>query len=363
MTLSGKNAPAARQAREISLVVACRNEAKHIRLFLDSLLAQDMEGFDWQIVVADGASDDGTRQVLEEYAKGNPRITVIDNPAKIVSCGLNAAIRAARGSIILRMDAHTEYAPHYVQRCVEALHNSGADNVGGPARTKADGLLPRAIEAAYHSRFSTGGARFHDDNHSGYVDTVPYGCWRKETLLRLGLFDEELVRNQDDELNLRLTRSGGKIWQSAEIVSWYRPRTNLSSLFRQYFQYGFWKVRVIRKHRIPGSWRHLIPGLFVGANLSLLIASACAALAGSPALGRALLLSWAALFAAYALAALAASFMAARRCGWSLLPYLPVTFAVFHCSYGLGFLLGSVYWTFAKKPQSRLGDFFVGVTR
>ena len=363
MTVSGETARVPQQTSQISLVVACRNESKHIRLFLDSLLAQDMEGFDWQIVVADGASDDGTRQVLQEYANGNPRITVIDNPAKIVTSGLNSAIRAARGTIILRMDAHTEYAPHYVKKCVEALEKTGAENVGGPARTKAEGLRPRAIEAAYHSRFSTGGARFHDDNHSGFVDTVPYGCWRKETLLRLGLFDEELVRNQDDELNLRLTRSGGKIWQSAEIVSWYRPRTSLSGLFRQYFQYGFWKVRVIRKHRIPGSWRHLIPGLFVAVNLLLLLTSACATIAGSPFVARAALFGWFALLAAYSTACVVASFLSARRCGWHLLSYLPVTFAVFHLSYGLGFLMGSLYWTFRRRAQSRLGDFFVGVTR
>jgi glycosyltransferase involved in cell wall biosynthesis len=363
MITCDKTISAAPTICQISLVVACRNEAKHIRLFLDSLLAQDLDGFDWQIVVADGASDDGTRHVLQEYASGNPRITVIDNPAKIVSCGLNSAIRAARGSIILRMDAHTEYAPDYVKKCVDALERSAADNVGGPARTKAEGLRPRAIEAAYHSRFSTGGARFHDDNHSGYVDTVPYGCWRKETLLRLGLFDEGLVRNQDDELNLRLTRSGGKIWQSAEIVSWYRPRTNLSALFRQYFQYGFWKVRVIRKHRVPGSWRHLIPGMFVAVNLLLLLTSACAAIFGSPAIARLALLTWVTLAAMYAAGCLTASFLAARRCGWSLFFYLPITFAVFHLSYGLGFLMGSAYWTFGRTAQSRLGDFFVGVTR
>lgn len=363
MIASSENVQTPANVFQISLVVACRNEAKHIRLFLDSLLAQDMEGFDWQIVVADGASNDGTREVLREYANGNPRITVIDNPAKIVSSGLNSAIRAARGSIILRMDAHTEYAPNYVKKCVDVLQKTDADNVGGPARTKAEGLRPRAIEAAYHSRFSTGGARFHDDNHSGFVDTVPYGCWRKETLLRLGLFDEDLVRNQDDELNLRLTRSGGKIWQSAEIVSWYRPRTSLSALFRQYFQYGFWKVRVIRKHRIPGSWRHLIPGLFVAVNLLLLLISASAAIAGSPAIARTALFAWIALAAAYSAACLIASIIAARQCGWSLFFYLPVTFAVFHFSYGLGFLMGSVYWTFARTSQSRLGDFFVGVTR
>jgi len=114
------------------------------------------------------------------------------------------------------------------------------------------------VAAAFHSSFSTGGAKAHDENYEGWVDTVAYGCWRKTTLVQLGLFDEALVRNQDDELNLRLTRAGGKIWQSRAIVSWYSPRAALSSLFRQYFQYGFWKVAVIRKHGLAGFLAHLV---------------------------------------------------------------------------------------------------------
>ncbi len=347
----------------ISIVSACRNERKHIRAFIDSLLAQDLAGFDWEIIIADGASEDGTKEALSEVSRENPRVAVIDNPSRIVSTGLNAAIRAARSDIILRMDAHTEYASDYIQRCVEALETSGAQNVGGPARTKAEGRRAGAIQAAYHSRFSTGGAKFHDENYTGYVDTVTYGCWRKETLLKLGLFDEKLVRNQDDELNLRLTRAGGKIWQSAEIVSWYRPRATLSALFRQYFQYGFWKVAVIRKHRIPGSWRHLIPGVFVAGNIALLLAALCLAVAGRGDLAEKTLLGWAAVLAAYVLASIVASVAAAKKFGWQLLPYLPGTFAVFHVSYGLGFLLGSVYWSFARSAHSRLGELFVGVTR
>jgi glycosyltransferase involved in cell wall biosynthesis len=347
----------------ISIVSACRNERKHIRAFIDSLLAQDLAGFDWEIIIADGASEDGTKEALSEVSRENPRVAVIDNPSRIVSTGLNAAIRAARGDIILRMDAHTEYASDYIQRCVETLETSGAQNVGGPARTRAEGLRAGAIQAAYHSRFSTGGAKFHDENYTGFVDTVTYGCWRKETLLKLGLFDEKLVRNQDDELNLRLTRAGGKIWQSAEIVSWYRPRATLSALFRQYFQYGFWKVAVIRKHRIPGSWRHLIPGVFVAGNIALLLAALCLAVAGRGDLAEKALLGWAAVLAAYVLASIIASVAAAKKFGWQLLPYLPGTFAVFHVSYGLGFLLGSVYWTFARSTDSRLGELFVGVTR
>jgi glycosyltransferase involved in cell wall biosynthesis len=347
----------------VSLIVACRNEATHIRTFLESLLAQKIEGFEWQIVVADGMSNDGTREVLREYASRDPRIAIIDNPAKIVSAGLNSAIRRADGEIILRMDAHTEYAPDYVKQCVETLGRNMAENVGGPARTKAEGALACAIQAAYHSRFSTGGARFHDDRYSGYVDTVPYGCWRKSTLLELGLFDEQLVRNQDDELNLRLIRAGGRIWQSADIVSWYRPRAALSALFRQYFQYGFWKVRVIRKHRLPGSWRHLIPGTFVAANLILPLMALCAEFAGAAPLAHRIVLSWLVLLGFYGLSSVVASCLSARRFGWRLLPYLPLTFAVFHLSYGLGFLMGSIYWTFARSGDSRLGELFVGVTR
>lgn len=347
----------------ISIVAACRNESRHMRAFLDSLSQQDLEGFDWEIIIADGMSDDGTREELDQFALRNPRISVIDNPGRIVSTGLNAAILAARGEIVLRMDAHTEYAPDYVRRCVESLERTNAENVGGPARTRAEGLLARAIQAAYHSRFSTGGARFHDEGYSGFVDTVPYGCWRKATLLQLGLFDEELVRNQDDELNLRLTRAGGRIWQSSEIVSWYRPRASLSALFRQYFQYGFWKVRVIRKHRLPGSWRHLVPGAFIAGNLALLAAAVCFELMGSQLLAARVLLLWGAVLSAYAVGCVIAACLAARRSGWRLFPFLPITFVVFHISYGLGFLIGSICWTFVRSPQSRLGNLFVGVTR
>jgi succinoglycan biosynthesis protein ExoA len=351
------------ESKNISIVAACRNECKHIRAFTESLLAQDLRGFDWEVIIADGISDDGTRELLSQFALGNPRIRIIENSFRIVATGLNAAIRAARGDIVLRMDTHTEYAPDYVKKCVDALENSDAQNVGGPARTKAEGLYSRAIEAAYHSRFSSGGARFHDEHYSGYVDTVPYGCWRKETLLRLGLFDEQFVRNQDDELNLRLIRAGGKIWQSSEIVSWYHPRTTLSSLFRQYFQYGFWKVRVIRKHTIPASWRHLVPGAFALVNLALFLVVVVTSISGSLPLLRTAATVWVGLLMAYALACLAASVFSAREYGWQLLPYLPFTFAVFHLSYGLGFLIGLVYWTFARTERRQLGNLFAGNTR
>lgn len=320
------------ETRRISIVVACRNEAAHIGAFLDSLLGQDMTGIEWEAIAADGMSEDGTRAILSSYCARHPQLRTIDNTGRIVPTGLNAAIHVANGDIILRMDAHTRYAPDYCRRCVETLERTGADNVGGPARTIAHGTAARAIAAAYHSRFSTGGARFHDESYAGWVDTVPYGCWRRETLDRIGLFDETLVRNQDDELNLRLLRNGGKIWQNPEIVSWYLPRPTLKALFRQYFQYGFWKVAVIRKHRLPGSWRHLAPACFLLGN-AVLLAGACG---GS----RICALLIAAAVTCYGATAAVASAVAARNSGWATLPYLPAAFAAYHLSYALGFMAG-----------------------
>ncbi len=336
----------------VSIVVACRNEMADIRAFVDSLLAQDAGGLEWEAIIADGMSDDGTREFLEEYCAGHARVRVIANPGRIVSTGLNAAIRAARGEIVLRMDMHTIYAPDYVRKCVETLEETGADNAGGPARTRAEGLRGRAIAAAYHSRFSTGGAKFHDEEYEGWADTVPFGCWRKATLERLGLFDESLVRNQDDELNLRLLRAGGRIWQNPAVRCWYSPRATLGALFGQYMQYGFWKVAVIRKHRVPGSWRHLVPVAFVGGNAALVAAMAIAAASGARGWFEGVAAVWLALAVAYAAAILAASLASARRCGWEILPYLPAAFATFHVSYGLGFAAGLL--RFGSKPGQAL---------
>jgi len=323
----------------VTIVVACRNEIRHIREFLDSVLAQNFHGMSWEAIIADGLSEDGTRAVLAEYSSSHPQLRVVDNPGRIVSTGLNAAIRAARGEIIIRMDAHTRYAPDYCVLCLETMESTGADNVGGPARTNATGTHARAVAAAYHSRFCTG-ARFHDVNYEGWVDTVTYGCWRKSTFDRIGLFDEKLVRNQDDEFNLRLIRAGGKIWQNPRIMSWYSPRASLSGVFRQYFQYGFWKVAVIRKHKIPASWRHFVPLLFVVINLGLLAVVPLAIWAHAQPVALIAATLWTAMVVFYAVGNLCASVLAAHSAGWDIFPYLPAVFATYHFAWGFGFLVG-----------------------
>jgi succinoglycan biosynthesis protein ExoA len=331
MTLRATKAQRAAAEPRVSIVMPCFNEARHIRRCIESVLRQEPPEGGLELVVADGMSGDGTRELLAELAQHDARVCVVDNPRRIASAGLNAAIRHARGQIIVRMDAHTEYASDYVRNCVNALEATGADNVGGAARTRATSYLQRAISAAYHCPLVVGGARFHMQDHEGYVDTVVYGCWWRSAFERFGYFDEELVRNQDDEFNLRIVRSGGRIWQSARIRSWYKPRTSLSSLFKQYSQYGYWKVRVIQKHHLPASWRHLVPGAFVLAIMFL---------GGLACFSRAALLTWLAVLATYSLFGFAAALDSARRGGWELLPVLPAVVGCYHFAYGYGFLRG-----------------------
>ena len=319
----------------VSVVVPCRNERKHIEACVSSILAQQSPPGGFEVIVADGMSDDGTREILQGLARRDPRLRVEDNPGRTTPRAMNAGIRAARGSFIAIMGAHNRYATDYLQRSVEVLERTGADNVGGAMICEADTWLQRAIAAAHHSPFSVGGARWHNPNYEGPSDTVFGGVYRREVFTRIGLFDEELTRNQDDELNLRLTRAGGKIWQSPAIQSWYRPRASLGALFRQYMQYGYWKVRVIQKHKIPASVRHLVPAGFV----LLLIVLPLVALGWRPS-GWA----WLGLLATYLVCNLGASVLTAARHGWKLFPVLPAVFVCYHIGYGYGFLLG--IWDF-----------------
>ena len=346
------------------MIVPCRNEAGKIEGVLDSILAQETGGIPFEILVADGASTDGTRATLERYAIAHPSVRIIHNPEGFVSHGLNRAITAAQGDIIIRMDAHTEYAPDYIRRCVDELESTGADNVGGPARTRpARTPMALAIAAAYHSPFSSGGARFHDPGYEGPVDTVTYGCWHRSLFDKIGMFDENLVRNQDDEFNLRTVRAGGKIWQSPRIVSWYHPRHRLGDLATQYYQYGFWKVAVIRKHKIPASIRHLLPAAFVGGILLLVsIVLLSAALGAQTILQPA---AW--LLALGGGAYVAATFLFALRLvpqvGVGIAALLPLVFAAYHFSYGSGFLLGLIHFGLSGSSETAASQSFTKGSR
>jgi len=328
---------------QISVVVPCRNEIRHIRAFLDSVFRQELGGIEMEVLVADGMSDDGTRQVLGEFESRFETFRVLDNPEQIVSTALNRAIREARGEIIIRMDAHTIYAPDYVRCCVEVLQETKAENVGGPALTRANGYIAEAIAHAFHTAFARGGARFRDPRYEGSVDTVPYGCWKKSTLDRTGRFDEMQVRSEDFEFNVRIVSSGGIVWQSPRITSWYWPRASLSRLFWQYFQYGFWKAAVFRKHRAVKSWRNAVPRACLFIGLVLPLGAAVASLGGWVQWREIFLANWFVLAGLYLIASFTAAFSVAKREGWSFLPFLPIVFATYHLSYALGSVLEILY--------------------
>jgi succinoglycan biosynthesis protein ExoA len=334
----------------VTVIIPCRNEARHIARCLRDVLSFEAPAGGAEVIVADGMSDDGTREIVARLAAEDARIRLLDNPHRSQAPGLNAAIRAARASVIVRVDAHTEYAPDYLAQCLRTLRDTGADNVGGPWVARGRTYLQRCIAAAFNDPFAVGGARGHQVDYEGPVDSVYLGCWRRETLERVGLFDERFVRNEDDELSFRLIRAGGTVWQSPRIRAWYTPRDSLVSLFRQYWQYGYWKVRVIQKHHAPAAIRHLVPGSFVAA---LLLLAAAAPFVREARLGLA------ALAGAYLLAAVAASVVTARRHGWALLPAMPAVLFCFHVGYGLGFLVG--VWDFVVRRRAT--GRFVALTR
>ncbi len=335
----------------VSVIVPCRNEAGYIEDCLESILHQDLPDVELEIIVADGVSTDGTREYLKHLCAENPTVRLLNNPGRIVSTGLNAALREARGDVVIRVDAHTVYAADYIRECLSILRETGADNVGGPMRTTAASYRERAIRAVFHSPFAVGGARSHNANYEGYADTVIYGCWKKSIFERVGNFDEELVRNQDDEHNLRILRCGGKVYQSPWIRSWYHVRDSFKALWKQYMQYGYWKVLVIRKHRMPASVRHVVPAAFVAALIALLLVGWF----WRPALGAAI-----AVAGTYLVAVVLASLLIACRTEKKLFPVLPIAFCCFHLGYGYGFLRGFLdFVIFQKAPATR----FVQLTR
>jgi len=283
-------------------------------------------------------SDDGTRQIVEEYATRNPSVRILPNPKGIASAALNVGIRQATGEIIMRMDAHTEYPPNYISVLIGWLQRTGADNVGAAWLTRpANGhIIPRAIALALSHPFGIGNALFRlGTTEVRRVDTVPFGCFRRELCTRIGLFDEELVRNQDDEFNFRLTKAGGTILLVPGVASYYYARPSLKQLARMYYQYGFFKPLVARKTRGIVTVRQVVPPLLVTSFIVLGV------LAPWMATARALL---AVLVGVYFAANVACSARALLRDGVKVGLVVVTAFVVLHVSYGLGFLRGT--WDF-----------------
>jgi glycosyltransferase involved in cell wall biosynthesis len=319
----------------VSILIPCRNERGFIEKMLSGIVAQDYPRDLVEVLVLEGMSDDGTRDIVAAFAAAHPNVRMIDNPERIVSTGLNRGIAAASGDIIVRMDAHAEYPPNYVSRLVQVLRQTGADNVGGvfDIRAGSGGLLARALARATASPFGIGNARYRlASGRIEAVDTVPFGCYRRDVFDRIGVFDEELVRNQDDELNARLLKHGGSILLVPDVKIVYYARPTLEKMCRMFYQYALFKPLVMKKLGYPATVRQLCPPAMV-VTLALLAAGGLAA----PELWGLL----AAILAIYGLAALWFSAQQARRDGeWRYLLVMPVVFLCIHLSYGWGFLRG-----------------------
>ena len=311
-----------------SVIVPCRNEAGHIVACLDSILATTYPRDRLEVLVVDGASDDGTREELAAYAPRQPLVRVIDNPQRTAPAALNRGIRAASGAVILRMDAHVEYPPEYISTLVAALLESGADNVGGLVRTfpAGDGPVARAIALALAHPLGVGNSYFRIGSaERRWVDTVAFGCWRREVFERIGLFDEELVRNQDDEFNFRLRRRGGRVLLVPEVSVRYYARRSLRHVARMFYQYGYFKPLVALKVRRIMTVRQLVPP----ARMAFEWRTSRAALV------------------------FGAAVRAGRPFGAPCMLALAATFPLLHVSYGAGFLAGLA--ARLRRPGSRRG--------
>lgn len=268
----------------VSVIMPVRNEERYIQRSLGAVLDQH-DVPDLEVIVVDGASDDRTvERVRSLAAQRSTPVEVVTNPHRIVPISMNLGLQKATGDVIVRVDGHCIIEPDYIQHALEALRQTGVECVGGPMRTVGETRVAHAISVAQSSRFGVGGVAFRTSSEAAFVDTVAFGAYRSEVFDRVGTFDEELVRNQDDELNLRLTRAGGRIWMDPRIRSTYFSRGTFGGLWRQYHGYGRYKVRVMRKHRTVPSVRHVVPAAFVG-GLGAAMATSLARKTPFPVLG------------------------------------------------------------------------------
>lgn len=328
----------------VSVIIPCREEEKYIAQVLRSILANDYPKDHMEVLLVDGMSTDGTREIVAEFIRDYPFINLMDNPKLNAPVALNIGIARARGDIIMRMDSHSTYPPNYISGLVAWQEKTGADNVGGVWRTLPGGktIMARAIAVGMAHPFGVGNSYFRIGASSPrWVDTVPFGCFPREVFTRNGLFDEDLIRNQDDEFNMRLKKKGGRVLLVPEIIVDYYARDTLSKLWCMYYQYGHFKVLVARKLGWVLKLRHIIPSLFVST------------------LGVSFLLSWwfpilgflgILVLLVYFFADIIFAWIAGRGQGIALTACLTLVFPTLHLSYGLGFLKGLLdFFLLGKK--------------
>lgn len=322
----------------VSIIVPCYNEQSTIGLLLAAIDAQSLPRHQMEVVIADGMSGDRTREVIAAFCAEHPalRVRMVDNPTRHIPAGVNAALRAAQGEYVVRMDAHSVPAPDYVERCIADLRAGLGENVGGVWQIEpgGPGWMARAIARAAAHPLGVGDAGYRHATRAAVVDTVPFGAFRRDLVERIGAFDESLLSNEDYEFNARLRQSGGRVYLDPQIRTVYFARRNLGALARQYARYGFWKWRMLRRY--PGTlrWRQALPPLFVLSWIGLGL------LAIFWPVARGLLLAEALVYLAALIAAAAP--VAARERDAGLLVGMPLAIATMHMAWGGGFLWSAI---------------------
>jgi cellulose synthase/poly-beta-1,6-N-acetylglucosamine synthase-like glycosyltransferase len=318
-----------------------RNEAKAISACLRSLLSQTLSASEYEIILVDGMSDDGSTAIALSFQAERPNLKVINNPERIMPVGMNIGLGHADSPVIVVAGAHTTYPPHYLEICLKYLHKTGADVVGGPLLTSphGPGLVPGIIAAILSSPFGVGSVAFRTGFKEGWVDTVPYGAYRRTIFDRCGMYDESLVRAQDAELHARIRQHGGRIYQTPELVTCYRAVSGLRSLWRKAFLDGFWQCVAAIKHP-----HCLAPRRFAPAAMVLLLAAIALAALFLPAM-------WVLILPAMLLYLIAGYYFGSTQSGTpgSLTRFLLPFFAFpFHVCYGVGTVAG--LWHVPRKP-------------
>lgn len=327
----------------VSVIVPCYNEQATIGLLLDALFKQTYPLQDMEVIIADGMSSDNTRQVIDAYQLAHPKlkIVVVDNQRRIIPAGLNQAIRASSGYYIVRLDAHSVPYPDYVERCVTALQAQLGDNVGGVWEIKpaGDSWMAKAIAVAAAHPLGVGDAYYRYTGSAKPVDTVPFGAFRRTLIDQIGLFDETLLTNEDYEFNVRVRQANGKVWLDPAIRSIYFARPTWIALLRQYWRYGFWKGRMLRRYPHTLRWRQVLPPLFVISLISLLLLGLWFPFAHTLLLIEFLLYFAALLYVAAVLALKHRDFL--------LLPGIPLAISSMHLAWGSALL-----WSLIRSPRS-----------
>ncbi len=333
----------------VSIIIPCYNERNTIRSLLEAILQQTYPRADMEVVIADGRSSDGTQAEIAAFADAHPdlHITVVENPGRIIPAALNRALEKAGGKIIVRLDGHSRPYPDYVERCVADLETGLGENVGGmwEIRPGAGTWMAASISVAASHPLGVGDAFYRRPRKAAAVDTVPFGSFKRELLALVGFFDETLPTNEDYEFNARVRKSGGRVWLDPAIRSIYQARPDLGGLIRQYFRYGFWKWRMLRRYPETLRWRQALPPLFVasligGAFLALFLAPYRYVLAAE----------WIAYIAILAAAGLQAAW---QRKKTFLSIGLPSAIASMHLAWGTGFLWSMIKGIFSPLAAKR----------